>query len=196
MKQLGLVLIAIALTVCGVAQAQLISVNESVKRSRLSTTLEWTKLTLGDQDVDAQGIQLQYNYSFSNRLFFEGFISTAMTSGEGALQSSFVGFGAYALYSFFGNCCEVQKTVSVDSRQIISEEVPSSWLLLAGVGVDQYLLNGTKGVYSSTGFGVEVSALFPVGSYTGRVNFKSSQLTAGALSVPAMFAGVGMVFSF
>jgi hypothetical protein len=194
--RLGIASIWLVIAICGTAQAQVLSINESIQRSRVSTTLEWTKLTLGDQDIDAQGIQLQYDYSFSNRLFFEGFVSTAMTAADGALQSSFVGFGAYALYSFFGNCCEVHKTVSVDSRQLLKEEIPSGWLLLAGAGVDQYLLNGTKGVYSSTGFGVEVSALFPLGSYSGRVNLKSSQLTAGALSIPALFAGVGVVYSF
>lgn len=189
-------LIAIAIAFSSGAKAAALTVDDLVKRSRVSVTAEWTKLSLGNQDIDAQGIQLQYDYSFSNRIFFEGFISTSMTATDGALQSSFVGFGGYGMYSFFGSCCEVHKSVSVDSRSVLVEEVPNSWLLLAGAGVDQYLLNGTKGVYSSTGFGLQLSALVPLGSYTGRVNFKSSQLTSGALSIPAMFLGVGLVFSF
>ncbi|MFM6928383.1 MAG: hypothetical protein ACKOX6_07955 [Bdellovibrio sp.] len=179
------------------AQAEDFQISETTERSRLSMLFQFGSMTLGGQSLSTQGMQIQYGYSLIEQLQIEGFLATALSSGESSgLSSTFTGLGLYALYPVWGRNIQAKKQLLLNSKNIYSEVSNSSSLLLIGGGVDNYMLNGTKGIYSSTGAGVEASYLFPIWGYTGRANLKYTNLDAGGKVVELMFADVGLSFLF
>lgn len=179
------------------AHAEDFQVIETNERSRLSLLSQFGSMTLGGQSLSTQGLQIQYGYSVLNSLQLEGFIATALSSGSSSgLASTFTGLGMYALYSVWGNNIQSTKQVLLNSKSIYSEVSNPSSVILVGAGVDNYMLNGSKGIYSSTGAGVEVSCLFPVWGYTGRANLKYTNLEAGGKNVEMILGDLGLSFLF
>lgn len=179
------------------AQAEDFQVIEKNERSRLSLLSQFGSMTLGGQSLSTQGLQIQYGYSVLNSLQLEGFIATALSSGSSSgLSSTFTGLGLYTLYSVWGSNIQASKQLVLNNKSIYSEVSNASSLILVGAGVDNYLLNGTKGIYSSTGVGVEVSCLFPFWGYTGRANLKYTNLEAGGKNVEMILGDLGLSFLF
>jgi hypothetical protein len=172
-----------------------LSMSETTQRSHLSVTGEMAHFVLGDQSLDTQGAQIQYSYSLYDNLRLEAFISTAF-GGASGLSSSFFGFGGYGMYSVWGDCCQVRKSLSLNSKNLFIEQSPDTFSVLIGGGIDQYLLNGAKGVYSSSGFGLAASLIYPFASWSLRFNIKQSFLTASGQTIDATFAGAGAAFNF
>ena len=85
------------------ARAEVLVLNQTVQRSRVSLVGEFSQLTVEGQAIQGQGLALQYDYGFSDRLILEGFISTSLSNEGSGMQSSFTGFGGYALYALLGN---------------------------------------------------------------------------------------------
>ena len=191
------ILMTLALIFGVTAQAEDFQVIEKNERSRLSLLSQFGSMTLGGQSLSTQGLQIQYGYGVLNSLQLEGFIATALSSGNSSgLSSTFTGLGLYALYSIWGNNIQASKQLVLNNKSIYSEVSNASSLFLVGAGVDNYMLNGTKGIYSSTGVGVEVSCLFPIWGYTGRANLKYTNLEAGSKNVEMILGDLGLSFLF
>jgi hypothetical protein len=172
-----------------------LSLQESTQRSHISVTGEMAHFKLGEASLDTQGAQIQYSYSLYDKLRLEAFVSTAFGGGSD-LSTSFFGFGGYAMYSLWGDCCQVKKSINLNSRSIVVEEASDTMSVLVGAGLDEYLLNGSKGVYSSSGVGVAASLIYPYKTWSLRVNAKQSFLTAAGQSIDAIFLGAGAAFNF
>ncbi|MGE5087292.1 MAG: hypothetical protein ACM3MG_13385 [Bacillota bacterium] len=191
------ILMVLAFFLSMTARADEFQVTEKMERSRLSLLSQFGSMTLGGQSLTTQGIQIQYGYSVFEKLQLEGFIATALSLGNSeGLSSTFTGLGLYAFYPLLGRNIQTHKQLLLNSKSIYSEVSSSSILLLVGAGLDNYMLNGSKGIYSSTGAGVEASCLFPIWGYTGRANLKYTNLEAGGKAVEMMFADLGLSFLF
>lgn len=192
-----ILLVAITLIFSITARAEDFEISENTERSRLSVVTQFGSMTLGGQSLSTQGVQLQYGYSVLEYLQVEAFLATALSSGSSSgLSSTFTGLGLYGLYPVWGRNIQTKKQLLLNSKSIYTEVTSSSSMLLIGAGVDNYLLNGSKGIYSSTGAGIELSFLFPVWEYTGRANLKYTNLEAGGKVVEMMFADLGISFLF
>lgn len=168
---------------------------ESTKRSHLTVTGEMASFKLGEQSLETQGAQIQYSYSLYERLSLEAFISTAF-GGASELSSSFFGFGGYGMYNIWGDCCWSKRSVMLGDRDVLTEQSSSTFSVLIGGGIDQYLLNGSKGVYSGSGLGVAASIIVPFKKWSLRLNAKQSFLAAAGQSIDATFLGAGVSFNF
>ena len=120
-------------------------------------------------------------------------MSTAL-SAEGQVSTSFTGLGAYFNFVAYGDCCNKIKTVFVNGALSTTETTKSSARVLLGVGLDQYLLNGNRNVYSTSGPGVSASYYFPIWRFLGKLSAKFSQMITDEENVSGSFIGLGLVF--
>lgn len=172
-----------------------LTIKESVQRSHLSVTAEMGVFKLGKETLETQGAQIQYAYSLFDSVRIETFVATAFSGGDD-VSSSFFGFGAYGMYGVMGECCRARRSIDLNARTLVMEESAETLSLLIGAGVDQLFLNGSAGVYSSSGLGVAGSMIYPFKTWSLRVNAKQSFLSAGGESITATFVGAGAAFSF
>jgi hypothetical protein len=162
------------------------------QKNSLSISGEVSELSTADGSVSGQGLRLDLSHSFQKNWSAEVFLSSAMAS-NGA--SSFTGYGGYAFYDLYskGGRSRVQET-SVDGVTLIRETEDQSQLFQIGAGINQYLLNGSRGVYSSSGPGAAANYLFRMFKYNFKASARYSSLISNNTSVQAMSVSLGMIF--
>lgn len=167
------------------------------KTNWLSIGAESSSFQVGEGAIRGSGVHLDLSHNFGAKYTMEVFLATALSGGS-SVSSSFTGYGGNAYYNLFSSCCERRRTVLVDGVPVINEYQEQRYLFQIGGGLNQYLLNGTKGVYSSSGLGVGANLIFRVPSLFKTLQFKASartaQMVASETKVQAVFLTFGVVF--
>lgn len=163
-------------------------------KSQISPSLEISQFSISEGTLTGTGGKIDFSHNFTKGMNVELYFSTALTAKGSSLQSSFTGLGGYIFYSLWGDCCDLRKTHSIDGVSIITETVESKNSLEIGVGLDQFFLNGSKAVYSSSGFGVGMNYRFRLFDYNLKFSTKYSMLTANNVAASGIFFGLGMIF--
>lgn len=143
--------------------------------------------------ITGSGIGVDFAHAFNDNLTMDVSISTALSQGEG-VSSSFTGVTGFVYYNFLSACCDKYKTVSVSNVPVFTETVLSPYLLQVGAGINQYFLNGSRGVYSSSGLGVGANFFFRAWNYQVKLSGRVSQMTTNEMQVQGMYLGAGLVF--
>jgi hypothetical protein len=160
------------------------------RRSTLAASYENASFSLPDGDIKGSGIKIDFSHAFKKDYAMEVYLSSAI-NGQ---QSSFTGLGGYLYYTLLGNCCEVNKTVTVGGQPVLTERELNTNSLRIGFGVDQFLLNGSKAVYSASGIGFGASYQFALFNYQFKASIRSSTMSVNTSRVQGLFYGLGMVF--
>jgi hypothetical protein len=161
------------------------------QENSLAVSGEMSQFSLSGGSISGQGIRLDFNHSFQQNYSAEIFLSTALSS-TGA--SSFTGYGGYGFYDLWVTGHARHQVTAIDGVPVLQESEEQSQVLQVGLGLNQYLLNGSKGVYSSSGFGVAANYIFRLSKYNIKTSGRYSSLISNNTSVQALSLSIGIVF--
>lgn len=162
-------------------------------RSQVSVVGESSNLSTEAGDVQGFGMQVEFSHFFREDISMNIAVSTALSSGNG-LSSSFTGFYGYGNYLLTGNCCLTRNNTVLDGTVLTSEITDQTNRWLVGLGLEQFFLNGNRGVYSASGPGISTSYYFGFWGYTWKTEFRYAHLLSNEQPVSAMFLGLGLTF--
>jgi hypothetical protein len=163
----------------------------SEQRNSLSISGEMSQFKTDGGSISGQGLRLDLAHSFQKNWSAEIFLSTAMGA---AGASSFTGYGGYALYDLYSTGRARIQDTTVDGLPLIHESQDQEQLLQVGAGINQFLLNGSRGVYSSSGPGAAANYLFRMFKYNFKTSVRYSSLISNNTSVQAISFSLGMIF--
>lgn len=179
------------LLLSSLAQAWDVKTSLSEQRNSLSISGEMSQFTTDGGSISGQGLRLDLAHAFQKSWSAEIFLSTAMGA---AGASSFTGYGGYAFYDLYSTGKSRNQETSIDGIPLIRESQDQEQLLQLGAGINQYLLNGSRGVYSSSGPGAAANYLFRLFKYNFKTSVRYSSLVSNNTSVQAISFSLGMVF--
>lgn len=162
-------------------------------KNQVSIMGEVSTFTLEDGSLEGSGIRLDFTHYFNDKVSLEVFMSTAL-SAQGDVSTSFTGLGAYFNYVVYGDCCKKIKNVFTGGELSSTETTSSGTRVVVGFGLDQYLLNGNRNVYSTSGPGFNAAFYFPFWKFTGKFSAKFSQMITDEEKVSGTFLGLGLTF--
>lgn len=166
------------------------------RKNSLAVTGEMGQFKLEGGSFSGSGLRADFSHSFNRKLDLELFLSSALSTGGGdSVSSSFTGYGGSIYYNLFSECCEFKKTLSLNDIPVLQESQMSRSRFQIGMGLNQYLLNGSEGVYSSSGLSVGVNYLFPVWGFDLKASVRHLEMVSGSNKIKGLFAGFGFVFS-
>lgn len=195
MMRLKFILFAWLLVSATVHAADLtLNVKTDDHRSMISTSFESSQFTLAEGSILGTSAKVDFSYFVSPKLDFEIYLSSALNLQKGA-QASFTGLGGYVYYTVWGDSFETQKTVSIIQQSIITDKNNKIYNLQVGAGLDQFLLNGSKSVYSASGIGIGAIYRFNIYDYNLKAAARYSTMTSGANKLQGLFLGLGIVFT-
>jgi|GEM_PF-2648149 len=173
------------------AKAWDLRTSQEQDENSLAISGEMSQFALSGGSISGEGVRLDFNHSFQQNFSAEVFLSTALNT---TAASSFTGFGGYALYNLFGTGLAKQQATSLDGVPLIRESEEQASIVQVGLGLNQYLLNGSKGVYSSSGVGVVGNYIFKAFKYNLKASAKYSALVSDNTAVQGLFLSLGIVF--
>ncbi|MBX3041132.1 MAG: hypothetical protein KF789_10555 [Bdellovibrionaceae bacterium] len=159
----------------------------------LSVSGEMSQFTLDDGSLSGTGIRADFLHAFSRKVSFELFLSSAF-SNDKSVSSSFTGYGGSFYYNLFSECCGESKTLNVDGVPLVHESQSRGQQFQVGLGLNQYLLNGSEGVYSASGLGVGANYVFEVKSWNIKLSGRFADMISGGNKIQATFLGIGVLF--
>lgn len=166
---------------------------EKVSRSNsLSAAFEMATFTFEGESVGGTGLKLDYGHHFAAPIQLDLSLFTAINASQS--QVSFSGLGASLYYDVFGNCCESVTTTYLGSEKMMVEKTGITNSLQVGVGIDQFYLNGSKSVYSSSGFNVGAAYKFTLFDYNLKAATRYSMMGTEKQKIQAYFVSLGVVF--
>jgi hypothetical protein len=159
----------------------------------LGAAFELSQMTLKGGTISGNGIKVDFSHYFNDKLSLEVYLSTAINASS-AVQSSYTGLGAYVYYTLSGNCCDLKKTVTYDGVPVLVEKNERNSSFQLGAGLDQFLLNGSKSVYSISGIGLGATYQFMLFGYHMKAAGRYSLMSANSETVNGLFFSIGVLF--
>jgi hypothetical protein len=120
-------------------------------------------------------------------------LATAL-NGETTVQSTFTGFSGYGFYSLFSDCCGKQRTTSLNGYTLLNEADNQPQVLQVGLGLEQFFLNGSRGVYSFSGPGVAANYQVTLWSVCFKASARYTEMETQQTKVKATLFGLGIMF--
>lgn len=165
---------------------------KEASRSTLGLAADISQFSFSGASIQGTGLKADFTHYITDRIGAEVFLSTALTSSG---SNSFNGFGTYAHYSLFSDCCGLTQKVKVGGQDLLEEQIPRSFKLQVGAGLNQYLFNGSSGVYSMSGPGAMVQAVDTFWGFTWLAGARMMLLSNGHISASGLSLYIGVSFS-
>jgi hypothetical protein len=165
---------------------------KTVQNNSLSAAFEMATFTFEGESVGGSGIKLDYGHHFEAPLEMNLSLFTAINGSSN--QVSFSGLGGSLYYDVFGICCSSTTSTYLGSEKIIVEKTKPTNSLQVGIGLDQFYLNGSKSVYSSSGFNVGAAYKFTMFDYNLKAAARYSMMGTDKQKIQAYFLSLGIVF--
>jgi len=163
-------------------------------RNYLSAGMEYAQFSLGNGGkINGTSLHLDFTHYFNNRFGMEVSLSSAVNASA-ATASSFTTIGAYGYYTAFGDCCSLNKIVSLDGVPILIESTNKKNSLKVGAGIDQVFLNGSKSVYSISGLGLGAQYDFKMFNRLFKASGRYSMMSSNNIDITGLFFGLQMTF--
>lgn len=163
-------------------------------RNYLSAGMEYASFTLENGGkVAGTSIHVDFTHYFNNKYGIEISLASAFNASS-TTASSFTTIGGYAYYTLFGDCCSLNKIVTLDGAPILIESTNKRNSLKAGLGIDQVFLNGSKSVYSISGLGLGVQYDFKMFNRLFKASGKYSMMSSNEMDVTGLFFSLQMTF--
>lgn len=166
---------------------------KTTNKNFLSGSFEMVTFQVESESVGGSGLKLDFGHHFEYPFQIDLSFFTAINGAES--QVSFSGLGASLYYDVFGNCCETVTTTYLGAEKIAIEKTPPTSSLQAGFGIDQFYLNGTKNVYSSSGINVGAAYKFSLFDFNFKASGRYSMMTSNKQKIQAYFFGLGIIFN-
>lgn len=187
----------LALILCFVsAQAFAVDVlTQTVEtRNYLSAGMEMAQFSLDNGGkISGTTIHIDFTHYFNNKFGMEVSLSSAINASA-ATASSFTTIGGYGYYTVFGDCCSLNKIVTMDGIPILIESTNKRNSLKVGAGIDQVFLNGSKSVYSISGLGLGLQYDFKLFNRLFKASGRYSMMSSNNMDITGMFFGLQMTF--
>jgi len=164
------------------------------KKSFLGISGEFAQFKLDGAAISGSGLKVDFSHAIQDKYSLDIYLSSAVNSA-GNVQVSFTGLGGYAFYNIFGNCCQENRVIYIDGKPLVTENVEKESSLQVGIGLDQYFLNGTKTVYSTSGLGIAANYQFKMFQHNFKIEVRHSQMATGQNKITGDFFSLGMIFS-
>lgn len=165
------------------------------QKGQISAGYETTEFSTGEGTISGSGLRMAYNHWFTSSYAVEFGASVAMNSQASVQSNSFTGFNLFGYYNLLGQPFSSAKQTYLSDTLISVEQQPARYSLSVGVGVSQYFLNGTRGVYSASGLGAGFIYQVRVWSAMVRASARWNQLQASSLNVDGLSFDLGFSFS-
>lgn len=169
-----------------------LSSKKEASRSTLGLAADVSQFSFSGASIQGSGLKADFTHYLTDRIGAEVFLSTALTNSG---SNSFNGFGTYAHYSFFSNCCGLTQKIKVGGQDLLEEQIPRSFKLQVGVGLNQYLFNGSSGVYSMSGPGAMIQAVDTFWGFTWFGGARTMILSNGHVNASGLSFYLGLSFS-
>lgn len=163
----------------------------SESRDFLSLSGDMSTFKLEEGSIAGNGAKVDFAHYFGRKTSVELFLASAINASQ-SVSASFTGYGAHLLYVPFGDCCAERRAVQVDGRAVLTEDAETRSVFEIGLGLNQYLLNGSKGVYSASGVGGIVNYRFTMFSYQWKASARVAQMVSASVPIQAVFLSFGM----
>lgn len=159
--------------------------------SALSIYGNYTQFSLTGGSINGTGVRAGYTHYLTERIGADVYLATALqTSGV----NSFTGYGMAAHYTLFSPCCAVNREVQWNGQTLLRERMQTGFKLQVGAGLNQYLFNGTNGVYSLSGPGAHVQAVYSLFGFNTVTGLQYTMLSNGNVKATGLGFYVGATF--
>ncbi len=191
-SRLKLILLSLFLApLAGFAQELSLASRSQTLNSALSIHGNYTQFALQNGTINGTGLRAGYTHYLTEKIGAEVFLATALqTSGV----NSFTGYGMSAHYTLFSPCCALNREVQLNGETQLRERVPTGFKLQVGAGLNQYLFNGTNGVYSLSGPGLLVQSIYEVWGLSMVTGVQYITLSNGTVKATGMGFFTGLTF--
>ncbi len=163
-------------------------------RNYLSAGMEYATFNLENGGkIAGTSIHADFTHYFNNRFGAEISLASAFNASS-ATASSFTTIGGYVHYTIFGDCCSLNKIITLDGAPIVIESTNKRNSLKVGVGIDQVFLNGSKSVYSISGLGLGAQYDFKMFHRLFKASARYSMMSSNEMDVAGLFFSLQMTF--
>lgn len=144
--------------------------------------------------IQGGGVSLDYTHYFISKFSTEFFFTSALDFNK-KINSRFTGFGGNIYYSLHGQCFETKNNIYVNEMLAVSEITNQTNCFRAGMGLQQYFLNGTNSSYSGIGIGVNAAYHFNFFDYYFKLSSSYSIITSGKVKLNHINIGLSYIIS-
>jgi hypothetical protein len=164
------------------------------KNNFLTGSFENTIFKTDQGSITGTGIRASFQHWMNESYGVEFAASVAMNNQSSVQSNSFTGFNAFGYYALWGTPYTSIKKNFMGDKLVASELRSLESCVFAGLGISQYFLNGTRGVYSASGLGAGVGYTTHFWGLNWKASAHWTQLQASDLSVNGLSYDIGFTF--
>lgn len=165
----------------------------SEQKNRLGVLFETSSFKLTEGEIKGAGGRIEFSHAFNSKLSMDLGLATALNN-ENSVQSTFTGFSGYGFYSLFTDCCGKQRNMTLNGHSILTESDNQPQVFQVGIGLEQFFLNGSRGVYSFSGPGIAANYQITLWSVCFKASARYTEMETQQTKVKATLFGLGVMF--
>jgi len=173
------------------------NVKMDIKESRILFGLYGQMSSFARAGTSFMGYNLEgvTDYAMSDRWAVQISLAQSFDLANG-FTILYTGLRLGGAYTIWGQFMKRTSVVSVDGQDTLSVQTSDEPMLVADVGVDQYLFNGTDRIVPATGISLGARYDRNIWGHRGSLMFRYGQLVIAEDPVALMTAGAGFLLRF
>jgi len=166
------------------------------KHIRLLTSLETAFFKGSSSNLIGGGIRIGVNYGLTDIYALQVALSQTFELSGSGISVLYVGFSAYFNYAISGSFNQSSHQILVDGNLVVEENTQAENLFCVGLGVEEFLLNGSTSVYPATGLAASISYEFNWGDWILTPALRAGWLKARSGTIFPIIFNIGTRFVF
>lgn len=173
-----------------------LSIDSTIKDNRTSATVssEFSQLSADGENISGSGLKLAMDFLLTNHISTEFLLATTLDPNNG-FQTSYTVLGLYGVYNLFDASSYTRK-LQLNGENILIEKHQSPQKLNIGLGFEQVLLSGARGVYSASGPGIALSYQREIFGWNTVFAVRKTMLKSNELEVDFLALNLGINIPF
>lgn len=186
---------ALAIAVCS-PTAWALSIDSSMKEVNTSATVstEFSQLAVEGENIMGSGLKLGFDFLLTNHISSEFLLATTLDPNNG-FQTSYTALGLYGSYNLL-DASRYTRKLQLNGKNIFIERHEAPQKLSIGLGFEQVLLNGSRGVYSASGPGLNITYQRELFGWNTVLAVRKAMLKSNTLDVDFLALNVGVNIPF
>ena len=173
-----------------------LSIDSSLKENNTSATVcsEFSQLSVEGESITGSGLKLGFDFLMTNHISTEFLLATTLDPNNG-FQTSYTALGLYGSYNLLDASSYTRK-LQLNGKNVFIEKHEAPQKLMIGVGFEQVLLNGSRGVYSASGPGLGITYQREFFGWNTVLGVRKTMLKSNTLDVDFLALNLGVNIPF
>ncbi|NUN05216.1 MAG: hypothetical protein HUU57_05595 [Bdellovibrio sp.] len=173
-----------------------LSIDSSLKEVNTSATVstEFSQLAVEGESISGSGLKLGFDFLLTNHISTEFLLATTLDPNNG-FQTSYTALGLYGSYNLL-DASRYTRKIQLNGKNIFIERHEAPQKLSVGLGFEQVLLNGSRGVYSASGPGLSITYQRELFGWNTVFAVRKAMLKSNTLDVDFLALNLGVNIPF